>query len=281
MTRRSGMSGALLGAALLFAGPPATARVALPEGARYVAMGSSFASGPGVTTSADTPANRCTRSADNFAHQLARARKLSLTDVSCGGATSEHVLSGWNELPPQVDALTADTRLVTITIGGNDLKYVGGLMAASCRTGDAMPGGRTMRCGSLPPVTPQEAAGVERSLDAIAAEVKRRAPNATLVFVEYLALLPDRGGCAITPISTADADRARDAARQLSAITRRVAKRAGAKVLRADASRGHDACAAVPWVTGFDPAARGTGKVPYHPNLDGMTAIARSLDRML
>ena len=76
----------------------------MPVGARYVAMGSSYASGPGVTHAADARDPRCSRSNDNYAHQVARTLQLDLVDVSCGGATTKHVLEGWNELPPQIAA---------------------------------------------------------------------------------------------------------------------------------------------------------------------------------
>lgn len=49
---------------------------------------------------------------------------LNLVDVSCGGATTAHILGAWSELAPQIDAVTSDTKLVTVTIGGNDLNYV-------------------------------------------------------------------------------------------------------------------------------------------------------------
>ena len=75
------------------------------SGARYVALGSSYAAGPGVTHAADARDPRCTRSNDNYAHQIARRLKLELVDVSCSGATTRHVLQGWRELPPQVAAL--------------------------------------------------------------------------------------------------------------------------------------------------------------------------------
>ncbi|GGC13951.1 hypothetical protein GCM10011494_35940 [Novosphingobium endophyticum] len=37
-----------------------------------------------------------------------------------GGATTAHILGPWNELPAQIDALTDDTALVTVTIGVAD-----------------------------------------------------------------------------------------------------------------------------------------------------------------
>ena len=176
-------------------------------------MGSSFAAGPGVTASADTPPNRCTRSIDNYAHQLARRRNLDLVDVSCGGATTANVLQPWGELPAQIDALTPDTALVTITIGGNDVGFIGGLIMASCSdladrpTGTAAP---TM-CqamaarraagpqSALPPQisgpTEESWRSVEAGLDRIAVEVRQRSPGARLVFVDYPLVVPAGKSC--------------------------------------------------------------------------------------
>jgi hypothetical protein len=100
------IGGAALGFALLAVTGPARA-AGLPEGATYVAMGSSYAAGPGITTAApDSPA-RCGQSADNYPRQLARRLKLKLVDRSCGGATTADVLkTGPLGLPPQVDGLT-------------------------------------------------------------------------------------------------------------------------------------------------------------------------------
>lgn len=74
-----------------------TALVALPaaardkasfgQGARYVAIGSSFASGSGLAPYDPAAPVRCQRSTQNYAHQLAAKRKLALVDVTCGGAT--------------------------------------------------------------------------------------------------------------------------------------------------------------------------------------------------
>ncbi len=81
---------------------------------------------------AENPTTRCGRSAQNYAHQIARRHNLQLVDVSCGGSTTAHLLGPWNELAPELDAVTADTMLVTMTTGGNDLGYLGSLGANSC-----------------------------------------------------------------------------------------------------------------------------------------------------
>lgn len=257
----------------------------LPAGAKYVAMGSSYAAGPGVGAPADSPPNRCGRSADNYAHQLARTRGLALTDVSCGGATASNVLGPWIDLPAQIDAVDADTRLVTITIGGNDLGYVGGLMAASCAgVAEAARAANTPAgsCSKVPPPTEAAYRDLEARLRNIAAEVRRRAPAARLVFVQYPVVLPAHGTCPTAPLSAAQADTSRRIAQRLAEITDHVAKESGADVLQTQfLSAGHDVCAKDAWMNGYPrPGAPVTGAM-YHPNLAGMTAVAKALDRML
>jgi lysophospholipase L1-like esterase len=254
----------------------------VPVSAQYVAMGSSFASGPGVN--------------DNYARQVARSLNLNLVDVSCGGATTNHVLNGWNELPPQIAALTLETRFVTVTIGGNDIGYISSLFVGSCTAegvaGDAVKAacaGMRARMGAgraQVPTAPDETkwALVETGLQKIAAEVKRRAPRARLIFVEYLTVVPAGRKCAAMPLSSEAVRSARDMAARLARVTQAVALKAGAEFLPvANLSRGHDACAKMPWTTGFVPAvsAPAGGFVPYHPNLAGMTAVAKALIKKL
>ena len=275
---------------------PTNAVSKLPASARYVALGSSFASGPGVTQIADDRDPRCTRSNDNYPRQVARRLNLELVDVSCGGATTQHVLRGWDELPPQIDALTADTQLVTVTIGGNDIGYIGQLFAGSCGTDAASTDASKAACAGFrarassgssassasQPIASDEAkwSAAEAGLSAIAAEVSRRSQRARLVFVEYLTVVPNGKSCDTIPLSSEAAQKGRDTAARLARLTEKVALRSGAEFLPvASLSQGHDACAKTPWVTGFVPAVPASGKpfVPYHPNLDGMTAVADAL----
>ena len=93
----------------------------IPPGAQYVSLGSSYAAGAGIGTLVPGTPQRCGRTGNNYARQLAARLHLDLIDASCGGAKTSHTLGPWNELPPQVDAVTPATKLVTITIGGNDL----------------------------------------------------------------------------------------------------------------------------------------------------------------
>lgn len=265
--------------------PPAYAQPAPPPaGAKYVNMGSSFASGPGIAPPADNPTTRCNRSAQNYAHQLARRHSLLLVDVSCSGSTTAHLLGPWNELPPELDAVDADTLLVTMTTGGNDLGYLGGLDAMSCANVAAKIGTAPQsHCGTIPPLPTDETyAGVESRLRQIIAEVHRRAPKARLMIVDYLTILPPTGGCAVMPLSPAQADTSRAIARRLTEITVQVAKETGTELIPASKmSEGHDVCAKDAWLNGFPSPGVQVEPAFYHPRLAAMTAIADALDQRI
>ena len=251
-------------------------------GGKYVAMGSSFAAGPGIPDYYEAQPAPCYRSTQNYAHQLAERLSLTLIDVSCSGATTAHLTGPRGIIPPQLDALTPDTRLVTITIGGNDLGYIGGLVASSC-AGLQAETGVDADCGPLlAPPAEKTFADLAQRMDAVAKEARRRAPEAQLVFVDYLAVLPEAGTCPATPLNDFAADGARYTARRLAGITRTVAGDNGASIITAsEFSKGHDACSAEPWMHGYPrPEAPIKGTL-YHPNVAGMTAVADALEELL
>lgn len=89
-----------------------------------MALGDSYAAGAGVPGQS---AGLCLRSDHNYGSLVASALKAgSYTDVTCSAAKlSAMTQAQYAGLPwgntPQLDAVTADTDLVTIGIGGNDL----------------------------------------------------------------------------------------------------------------------------------------------------------------
>ena len=270
-------------------GLAAQARAAEPPlaaGARYVALGSSFAAGPAITQQAEGGVTQCRQSRDNYARQLARARGLTLVDVSCGGATTEHILKGGQfGQPAQLDAVTPQTRLVTVTIGGNDVRFTADLGVWSCANAGARRLDPTAPCPQ-PAAFDRDAAftALGGSLRAIAAEVRRRAPQARLVFVDYVAIIPPAGGaCAAVALTPQQADQARAIAARLAALTEQVARDSGAGIVKASQlTRGHEACSKDAWAWGYEfPSAEPFGSAPYHPRLPAHTAVARALDAML
>jgi hypothetical protein len=97
----------------------------------YVAMGDSFSSGEGTGVydeSSDTDGNACHRSPLAYGPLLkttsSRLRPLSF--VACSGATTrDFYKASTSDLRegPQLDALKKNTRVVTLTIGGNDAVF--------------------------------------------------------------------------------------------------------------------------------------------------------------
>lgn len=250
----------------------AAAAAPLPPGTKYVAMGSSFAAGPGIQGPSPSEGGRCARSSANYAHLIAARLSLALTDVSCSGATTDHLLGPWKELPPQIDAVTADTRLVTVTIGGNDVGYIGRLGTASCRA---------IRPQSACPTadgSPQDWRRLADQLTAIVAAIRMRAPAARIVLIDYLTLLPTRGACALIPLAAPDAALARATAKGIDKAIAGVARRTGTLRLAASTlSADHHACAPQPWVSGLIDQSGAIVPVPLHPNALGMTAVADAL----
>ena len=104
----------------------APSRAAQPEPAdydEYVALGDSYTAGPLIPVV--QPAGGCIRSTNNYPSLLAdRLDVESFRDVSCSGADSTDMTSAQQTalgmVPPQFDALDADTDLVTVSVGGND-----------------------------------------------------------------------------------------------------------------------------------------------------------------
>jgi lysophospholipase L1-like esterase len=256
---------------------------------QYVAMGSSFAAGSGLGQRAPGSPMLCMRSALNYAHLLAKIRGLNLTDVTCSGATTQHILEGGQYFQPsQLDALRPNTELVTITVGGNDVSYLGNLLAWSFQQDPD----RTPLVGRLLARTATPEAEVDRELvllsdrlARIATEVRRRSPRALLVFVDYTTVLPEQGSCPERlPITEQQLQRSRYVAKQLADITAAVARDCSALLVRAsDVTRVHDICSADPWVFGFEIAATpfSFGPTAYHPTEKAMHAIAEAINGVL
>ncbi len=249
-------------------------RLVISPGWQYVSMGSSFAAGAGIGPIQPGTPQRCGRTTNNYASLLAQRLHLQLVDVGCGGAMTAHVLGAWNELPAQIEAVTSETRLVTITIGGNDIGYVGGLTAGGCRAGAAP------RPGGCPPKTiptEDDYRKLESALLNIAHQVSTRAPKAKLVFVQYVTLVPTTL-CPATALPIDEADTSRTVGVRLAEITARVARASGAAVLPMDQlSRTHHPCSTEPWSNGLGAGFDMRKGNPWHPNAAGHEAIAQAL----
>ncbi|GHF87793.1 lysophospholipase L1-like esterase [Amycolatopsis bartoniae] len=261
------------------ASPPA---VPVQSG-RYVALGDSYTSAPRTGNAAGQPVG-CQRSDNNYPHLVAaELHPVQFVDVSCAGATTEHLYEsqrtndGTN--PPQLDALTPDTVLVTLGIGGNDVGLIG--LIQQCGTDDvnATPCRNRLTAGGrdqLAQRIDQTAAKVGSALTAI----HGKTPNARVLLVGYPTVLPDGDGCfPFLPLVPADVAYLRDTADRLNAMLAEQAKTHGADYVdTATPSKGHDLCqkATVKWVEDLVPSAPAAA---LHPNANGEKAMADAVVR--
>jgi lysophospholipase L1-like esterase len=267
----------VLMAAVAGALPAGAASNALKPGDEYVALGSSFASGPMIPEVADPS---CLRSTNDYPSLVARALKLKLTDVSCGAATTEHVISTpQKDRPPQIDAITPNTKLVTITIGGNDVDYTVSNLACS---GAAQSGQDCLGTVVQPADIEAKLAALPAKLDATFAAIKEKAPKATVIVLPYLRVMPAvPAPCPPSvPMSTPTLYYLRDFGDKLHTAIKESAAREKVRFVDSYLPKGHDACAAPAkrWVEGAEPASPA---VSYHPNEAGMQAQAKMILKAL
>lgn len=251
-------------------------------GQRYVAIGSSFAAGPQLPPAKTGAPLRCGQSLNNYPTLLAERFGMVLTDRSCSGAKTDNVLGPWSEIPPQINAVTPQTRLVTLTIGGNDLNYVGNLFNAACayRSKQAVAaGGKPHACAPVKIPTEYDYARDEMQLMEIARRVRTQAPHARIVFVQYLTALPEPGKlCANTPVSEEHATIIRKIGVRLAEITNRVAQANGALLVEMNQSSAtHTPCDMVPWLIGSPDGYDGKLGLQWHLNFAGMEATANDI----
>lgn len=256
---------------------PTSESAIAPPVRSYVAIGDSFTAGPGLAELRDDAAF-CLRSDHNWPSLLARRLDpTSFADVSCAGATTHDVLqrgSGPGAARPQIDAVRPTTDLVTVGIGGNDGNLFASLISAC--TGGQEACGQFAR-GSAPAILQQSVSDIA----AVLSDIRDRAPEATVLLVGYLRIMPDSGSCATIGIPDADAAAVSGAEELLDRTLADAAERAEVQyVSMRKASRGHDACAGTgAWTNGA--AVRDDDGVAFHPRLAGMQAVARAVEAEL
>jgi len=278
--RRTACAAFLLAVSALSAMPGS----ASAQTTRFVSMGSSYAAGPGVGQP-DPASGGCARSLTNYARTVAAHRHLDLVDVSCSGATTENILDhGQHGFPAQIEAVTPDTQLVSILIGGNDVAYVGDLYGFSCRFE------HKDKCAVSDTATLERRfAELPAKLDRVIAAVRTRAPHARIVLVGYLPALAAVAAdaeplCSGLPLAPADARRMRETMARLTQVFEATAARNHVALVPASAiAAGHNACAATNYITGYHPAREPGWKEPvaYHPTQAGMDRIALEFERVL
>ncbi|MCX6399079.1 MAG: SGNH/GDSL hydrolase family protein [Propionibacteriales bacterium] len=251
---------------------------AIEAGDKYVALGDSYTSGGYLGE--QTGAEGCLQSDANYPHLVAKALDLELDDVSCGGARPDHLenpqLPVGGRVAPQLDAVTKDTKLVTLSLGGNQDGLFASVVVTCVNLGGKDPGGQP--CTDL---AEQRKAKLDRGLKKITKEIKdgigkilERAPKARVIVVGYPQIVPATGWCPALPLAPADYGVGRQVFHDVTEALRKGAEEADAEYVDVwSLSEGHDICAKDPWVEGAarNPERKGFA---YHPYAEEHEAVA-------
>jgi lysophospholipase L1-like esterase len=271
-------------ASTVFAVAPAV--TASAAATTYVSLGDSYVAGPLIPTQV-SPLG-CLKSDKNYPSDTAAALGLSLTDVSCSGATTGSMYTSQNVTPgpanpPQLSVITSSTQVVSISIGGNDIGFVSILENCAALT----PWGPTkvgQNCKSYYDPNGQNSllaqiTALGPKVGAILQAVHTQAPAAKVFVVGYPAILPPSGACwPSLPLETGDANYLRATELELDGMLKAQAVANGATYVNTyTPSIHHNACTAesVRWV---EPLIPDSSAAPVHPNAVGEAAMAGILE---
>ena len=225
------------------------------------------------------------RSSLNYPRLIARSLGARLVDRSCTGADILNLTEGQllrtGQAGPQVSAVTPDTDLVTVGIGGNPAAAQAWFdICPALREED--PTGAPCRKHLRAVGDGEDALGrllrVERKqLRALLAALHRRAPDARVLLVGYPAIFPARGSCpARLTLADGDVGYARATLHRLNRMLEQTAKEHGAEYVDVyAATRGHDICSEDPWIQGRNDQV-GVA-LAYHPRAAEQRAVAELL----
>lgn len=245
--------------------------------AQWVGLGDSYAAGPLIPNQSLNPLG-CLRSDKNYAHLGATAAGKSLSDVSCSGAKTDDMTAAQNVTPgpnpPQFNALSTSTQIVSLSIGGNDIGFTSIIENCASVTPFGHPCQDQYNSGGVD----QLAARINATAPKVAAVIQgihARSPAARVVVVAYEPILPETGsGCwPQVPLAWADVPYLRATQKRLNTMLATVAAANGARYADTyTASIGHDACksSSTRWV---EPLIPGNTAAPFHPNARGMAGV--------
>lgn len=225
-------------------------------GPAYVALGDSFSAGTGTRASTD---DDCYRSPYGYPALIADAQGFTLDYQACSGGTTSDVLAN------QVGALSPETALVTMTIGGNDVKF------ADVVTECALPGWLSDCEGAIAEgraILQNELPG---RYDNVLAAIDTGAPNADVRISGYPHLFNGQDCHVATFFSAEEMAELNAATDELDALVEQKTTGAGFTYLDPRAAfDGHAVCDDVEWINGLSwPVVES-----FHPNRDGNIAYA-------
>ncbi|WIM67051.1 SGNH/GDSL hydrolase family protein [Corynebacterium breve] len=246
---------------------------------KYVGLGDSYAALGSTDVEHTGPAN-CYRSTDNYGGNIIGSGHVEGEDISCSGAETDSI-TGWqfkpddnSLLPPQIDQLEADTELITLTIGANDLGYWDVFQCFQGHIMSMTPSDCATKHG---PNVETELTKLPAKLDDVYTQIKDRSPNARIITGGYMPLLAPEDNCTeITLISQKDREWIIDFTNELNVEVKAAAERNGATYVMPDNVEEHTGCA--PYKERYvDFFGTNTGAYPFHPTALGHRVMAQAM----
>ncbi|MDQ0379351.1 SGNH/GDSL hydrolase family protein [Amycolatopsis thermophila] len=225
----------------------------------YVALGDSYSSGVGAGSYLDS--SSCKRSSNAYPVLYSGQTAASLNFQACSGAKTSDVRNN------QLSALSRETDLVTISVGGNDAGFAGVMQDcilggdSGCKT--AIDNAKAFVNGTLPGL-------LENTYD----EIRSRAPKATVIALGYPHFYKIGGSCSVG-LSDTSRGYINGGADALDSVIQKKASEAGFAFADVrPAFTGHEICSGDAWLhsvtypidESYHPTATGQAQ-GYYPSL--------------
>lgn len=236
-------------APLVAAGVAALALAGIASAENYVAMGDSYSAGNGAnSTNLDSSCNRNTYA---YPYLLAQQRGSALTFVACSGAVTGDIVN------TQAASANANTNLVTLTIGGNDVGFSSLIVACT-----------TLGCQSQIDTSNSEITNqLPGELDNAYNAIRSHAPNARVVVLGYAKPFANRTCSAASGISLSEETQLDALTDNLDGVIKSRALAHGFDYVDVNPYwSGHDVCASDPFTNGMTWLHTSDA---YHPTRDG------------
>ncbi|WP_019630638.1 SGNH/GDSL hydrolase family protein [Actinomadura atramentaria] len=260
---------------------PATAAAA----GSYVALGDSYSAGVGAeaTVADQNPLARCHRTSKAYYHAVAAAFPFKGGGFyACSGATVNDVLHGRFGEPPQIGRVDANTTLVTLSIGGNDIGF--SKIIAGCVVKLPWSGSCTKQGGDIA----RRMAALRTALPDLLDQITDRAPRARVLVMGYPHAFSEVNGAAGDNISVAEQRWLNAQTHDLNEIIKQAAVEADDRVDAAGgagsvefvdaygAFAGHEAGSGDPYMNGLAVNLSALEAEPrsFHPTARGQQALA-------
>ncbi|GAA2408478.1 SGNH/GDSL hydrolase family protein [Actinomadura vinacea] len=264
---------------------PLTPVEAAAQGA-YVALGDSYSSGLGAEASVadQNPLARCQRTSKAYYHQVAKSFPFKSSAFwACSGATTRTVLTGKSGEPSQLNRIDANTSLITISVGGNDVGF--SKVLAGCVI--KLPWSRS--CSDQGRDIATRMAALRGSLPDLYDRITAKAPRARVIVMGYPRVFSEADGDGGDNISVADQQWLNARGRELNEVIRQTAVEADQRIAGTRGAgsvefvdayssfAGHEVGRPDPYMNGLSVSVSALAAEPrsFHPTVRGHEALAR------